>query len=200
LGKDSRGLMPKNQAQSGPERVEGTRRGGVLRTVETALERAAVGVAGWLRRHALDIAAGVAVVGGLFLLYAETLDLYRIVTPGGATSNAAGSIQTGADQHSWALGVIGVVIGAAALLARWTRQRLPAWAAVALAVLALGIVLIADLPDVTSAGLTTEIENGEAQPEAGFWTELVGAIAALGGAAGLAWGLSRDAATRRRSP
>ena len=52
-------------------------------------------------------------VGGLLLLYSETLDLYRIVTPGGATSNAAGSIQSGADQHSWALGVIGVVIAAA---------------------------------------------------------------------------------------
>jgi cytochrome bd-type quinol oxidase subunit 2 len=117
------------------------------------------------------------------------------------TSNAVGSIQSGADQHSWALGVIGVVIAAAAVLARWTRQRLPAWAAVALAVLALGIVLIADLPDVTSSGLTTEIETGEAQPEAGFWVELAGALAALAGAAGLAWGLSRDAAAvRRRGP
>ncbi len=192
--------MPKNQAQSGAEGSQTTRRKGVLRALEAVLERAAAGLAGWLRRHALDLAAALAVVGGLFLLYAETLDLYRIVTPGGATSNAAGSIQTGADQHSWALGVIGVVIGTAALLARWTRQRLPAWAAVALAVLALGIVLIADLPDVTSAGLTTEFETAEAQPEAGFWVELAGALAALGGATGLAWGLSRNAAARRRGP
>jgi hypothetical protein len=192
--------MPKNQAQSGSGGVKPSRAGGALRTLEAVLERAATGFAGWLRRHALDVAAGVAVVGGLLLLYAETLDLYRIVTPGGATSNAAGSIQTGADQHSWAMGVIGVMIGTAAVLARWTRQRLPAWAAVALAVVALGIVLIADLPDVTSAGLTTEIETGEAQPEAGFWTEVGGAVAALGGAAGLAWGLSRNAAIRRRKP
>jgi cytochrome bd-type quinol oxidase subunit 2 len=192
--------MPKSQSQSGAEGAGTPPPKGVLRTVEAALERAAARLAGWFRRHALDLATGLAVVGGLFLLYAETLDLFRVVTPGGVTSNAAGSIQSGADQHSWALGVIGVVIGAAALLARWTRQRLPAWAAVALAVLALGIVLIADLPDVTSSGLTTEIETAEAQPEAGFWVELVGALAALCGAAGLAWGLSRDAAARRRSP
>ena len=82
---------------------------------------------GALRRHGPGLAAAVAVLGGLLLLYAETLDLFRIVTPSGSVSNAAGSVRTGADQHSWALGVIGVVIGAgAAVLARVTRQRLPA--------------------------------------------------------------------------
>jgi uncharacterized membrane protein len=138
------------------------------------------------------------VVGGLLLLYAETLDLYRIVTPGGATSNAAGSIQSGADQHSWSLGVIGVVIAAAAVLARWTRQRLPAWAAAMLAAIALLIVLIGDIPDVTSSGLTTEIETGEAEPQSGFWVELVGAALALAGSAGLALQLSRGRTPRRR--
>jgi uncharacterized membrane protein len=132
-------------------------------------------------------------------LYSETLDLYRIVTPGGVTSNAPGSIQSGADQHSWALGVIGGVIAAAALLAGWTRQRQPAWAAAALAVIALGIVLIGDIPDVTSSGLTSEIETAEAEAQAGFWVELVGAILALTGAGILAWQLSRDAARRRGS-
>ena len=189
--------MPKSQAQSGTEGAGTGPRRGFLRTLEAVLERGAVGVLGALRRHAIDIAVGLAVVGGLCLLYAETLDLYRIVTPTGATSNAAGSIQTGADQHSWSLGVIGVVIAVAAVLARWTKQRLPAWAAVALAVLALGIVLIGDLPDVTSSGVTTEIETAEAEPQAGFWMELAGALAALAGTAALAWQLSRAAAARR---
>jgi hypothetical protein len=171
-----------------------------LRTVEAALERAAAAPFRWLRRHSLGALTALAVVGGLLLMYAETLDLYRIVTPGGATSNAAGSIQSGADQHTWALGIIGVVIAAAALLARSARQRLPAWAAAVMAAIALGIVLVGDIPDVTSSGLTTEIETGEAEPRAGFWVELVGAIVALSGAAALAWQLSQDAVRRRRSP
>jgi hypothetical protein len=196
-GKDSRGLTPKSQAQSGTEPVETGSAGRALRRLEAVLERAAGAVLRWLRRHSLTAVAVLAAIGGLLLLYAETLDLYRVVTPGGATSNAAGSIQSGADQHSWALGVIGAVIAAGALLARWTRQRLPAWAVAALAVIALAIVLIGDLPDVTSSGLTTEIETGEAEPQAGFWVELVGALIALGGSVALAWALSRDARAGR---
>ena len=190
--------MPRIEGQSGPEQSGRASRGGALRTVEAALERAAVAPVHLVRRRSLEILTGLAVAGGLLLLYAETLDLYRIVTPGGATSNAAGSIQSGADQHSWALGVIGAVIAGAAVLARWTRQRLPAWAAAMLAVIALLIVLIGDIPDVTSSGLTTEIENGEAEPQSGFWVELVGAVLALAGAAGLALQLSRAGARRSR--
>ena len=190
--------MPRNQAQSGPERPGDSSAVGALRTVEAALERAAAAPFRLLARRSVQAAAALAVVGGLLLLYAETLDLYRVVTPGGATSNAAGSIQSGADQHSWALGVIGVVIAVSALLAAWTRQRLPAWAGVVLAVMALAVVLVGDLPDVTSEGLTTEIESGEAEPEAGFWVELAGCGAALAGTALLAWLLSREAGRRRR--
>ncbi len=190
--------MPKNQAQSGSEPPATSPRGGFLRTAEAALERAAGAPFRLLSRHSLEAATVLAVVGGLLLLYAETLDLYRIVTPGGATSNAAGSIQSGADQHTWALGVIGVVIAGGALLARSTRQRLPAWAAVALAVIALGIVLVGDVPDVTSSGLTSEIETGEAEAQAGFWVELIGAVLALAGAAAVAWQLSHGAGRRRR--
>ena len=50
-----------------------------------------------------------------------------------------------------------------------------------LAAIALAIVLIADLPDVTSSGVTTEIEAGDAEPQAGFWVELAGALIALAG-------------------
>jgi hypothetical protein len=191
--------MPKNEAQSGPERSADSSAMAVLRAVESALERAAAAPFRLVARRAVLFAAALAVIGGLLLLYSETLDLYRVVTPGGATSNASGSIQSGADQHSWALGVIGVVIAVAAGLAAWTRQRLPAWAAAALAVIALGVVLIGDVPDVTSEGLTTEIESGEAQPEAGFWVALAGCGAALAGTATLAWLLSREAARRRRA-
>ena len=64
--------------------------------------------------------------------------------------------------------------------------------------IALLIVLIGDIPDVTSSGLTTEIETGEAEPESGFWVELVGAVLALAGSAGLALRLPRRGARRSR--
>jgi hypothetical protein len=143
-------------------------------------------VAGFARRHGLGIATGVAVLGGLLLLYAEALDLYRIVTPSGSVSNAVGSVRTGSDQHSWALGIIGVAAAAAALLARVTRQRLPALAAAMLGVIALVIALAVDLPDVTASGVTTDLEVGDAEPAAGFWFELVGALVLTAGAGLLA--------------
>jgi hypothetical protein len=137
----------------------------------------------FLRRHQAAIATGLAVLGGLLLLYAETLDLYRIITPSGSVSNATGSVRTGGDQHSWALAVMGVAAAVAAVFAYATRQRLPALASVTLGLAALIIALAVDLPDVTASGVTTDLEVGDAEPAAGFWMELVGAAALTVGAA-----------------
>jgi hypothetical protein len=149
-----------------------------------------------LRRRGPSLAAAAAVLGGLLLLYAETLDLYRIVTPSGSISNAAGSVRTGSDQHSWALAVIGVAGASACLLARATRQRLPALAGLTLGMIALVTALAFDLPDVTASGVTTDLEVGDAEPAAGFWIELVGAIVLTAGAAALAWLLGPRRAAR----
>jgi hypothetical protein len=140
----------------------------------------------FLRRHALGLATGVAVFGGVLLLYAETLDLYRIITPSGSVSNAAGSVRTGSDQHSWAFAVMGVAGAAAAVLARATRERLPALATAMLGVIALVVALAVDLPDVTAAGVTTDLEVGDAEPGDGFWVEVAGALVMTAGAAALA--------------
>ena len=59
------------------------------------------------------------------------------------------------------------------------------------------IVLVGDLPDVTASGLTTEIEIGEAEPAAGFWVELVGAVAGAAGAGGARAAARRAARARR---
>jgi hypothetical protein len=139
--------------------------------------------AGSLRRHGPGLAAAVAVLGGLLLIYAETLDLFRIVTPSGSVSNASGSVRTGADQHSWALALIGAAGAVACLLARLTRQRLPALAGLVFGVIALVIALAVDLPDVTASGVTTDLEIGDAEPAAGFWVELAGAVLLTAGAA-----------------
>lgn len=160
--------------------------------------------AGLVRRRRLGIAAAVAVLGGLLLLYAEALDLYRIVTPSGSVSNAEGSVRTGSDQHSWALGVTGVAGGAAAVFARATRQRLPALAAAMLGLIALVIALAFDLPDVTASGVTADLEIADAEPAAGFWFELAGAAVLTTGAGVLALLLPRmdrrvDTRARQRS-
>lgn len=139
-----------------------------------------------LRRRQMGIATALAVLGGLTLLYAETLDLYRIITPSGSVSNAAGSVRTGGDQHSWALAVMGVAAAGAAVLAFVTRQRLPALAAAMLGVAALVVALAVDLPDVTASGVTTDLEVGDAEPAAGFWMEIAGAVILTGGATLLA--------------
>jgi hypothetical protein len=152
------------------------------------------------RRHGPSIAAYVAVLGGLLLLYAETLDLYRIVTPSGSVSNATGSVRTGSDHHSWALAIMGGAGAAAAVLARVTRQRLPALAAAMLGVIVLVIVLAVDLPDVTASGVTTDLEVGDAEPAAGFWVELVGAVVLTAGAGMLASLLGPLRGRARQSP
>jgi hypothetical protein len=139
-----------------------------------------------LRRHGIGLATAVAVLGGLLLLYAETLDLYRIVTPSGSVSNATGSVRTGSDQHSWAFAVIGVAGAAAAVLGWVTRERLPALAAAMLGVIALVVALAVDLPDVTASGVTTDLEVGDAEPGDGFWVEIAGALVMTAGAAALA--------------
>jgi hypothetical protein len=140
----------------------------------------------FLRRHGIGLATAVAVLGGLLLLYAETLDLYRILTPSGSVSNATGSVRTGSDQHSWAFAVMGVAGTAAVVLARVTRERLPALAAAMLCVIALVVALAVDLPDVTAAGVTTDLEVGDAEPGDGFWVEVAGALVMTAGAAALA--------------
>ena len=95
-------------------------------------------------------------------------------------------MRTGSDQHSWALGVMGVAGAAAAVLARATRQPLPALAAATLGVIVLVIALAVDLPDVTASGVTTDLEIGDAEPAAGFWVELAGAVVLTAGAGVLA--------------
>jgi len=53
-------------------------------------------------------------------------------------------------------------------------------------VAALVVTLAFDLPDVTASGVTTDLEVGDAEPAAGFWMELVGAVVLTAGAALLA--------------
>lgn len=135
----------------------------------------------------IELATITVLIGAVLLIVSEFLDVFRIEGVNGATIGAS----SGADNHGYALLVIGVAALAAVFIARSTRQALPAFAAAALGVIALGIVLIVDLPDTASSGLTASHRIGDAHPAIGFWVELIAALMVAGGGAAIAWG-TRD--------
>ena len=115
------------------------------------------------------------------LIVAEFLDLYRV---------QRGAIvvreQTGGDHHSYALLVAGAAAIAAVLVARSTGAWPPAAAAATMGLLALFVVLFGDLPDANSSGLTADARIAEAEPAAGLWVELAGAVLTTTAGAALA--------------
>jgi hypothetical protein len=135
----------------------------------------------WTRvaASALTLATVAALVGGALLVLSSFLDVVRFVDIRGNLIPGAEATREG----TGAMAVIGVAAGLAALFARWSEHSMPAIACAALGAVALAIVLVADLPDVTSSGLTRGREIGEADPGPGFWVELAGAVVTL--AAGL---------------
>jgi hypothetical protein len=133
-------------------------------------------------RRGIEVATIVVIVGAMLMIVSEFLDVFTVEGVNGATVGSS----TGAENHGYALLVIGVAALAAVFFARSTREPLPAFAAAALGVIALGIVLIVDLPDTMSSGLTESHRIGDAQPAIGFWVELVAALMVAGGGAAIA--------------
>jgi hypothetical protein len=148
------------------------------------------GVSNALRAHALTIVTVAALVGASLLVLSKFLDVVRFVDLDGNLIPGAEATRKGTS----AMLVIGLAAGVAALFARWAEHSLPALACAALGALALAIVLIGDLPDVTSSGITGGKLIGEANPGPGFWIELAGALVTT--AAGLL--MARLLALQRR--
>jgi hypothetical protein len=183
-------------SEKSPKRASQGEFGALLKRVSPAVEwlsnrartlPSAVGRA--LHAHAVGLVTVLAIVGATLLVLSKFLDVVRFV-------DIAGQLLPGADatrEGSWAILLIGVMAGLAALLARWADHSLPALACAALGAAALAMVLIGDLPDVTSSGINSAKLIGEADPGAGFWIELAGAV--LTTAAGLA--LARLLTVRR---
>jgi hypothetical protein len=145
-------------------------------TAENAPKRRSQAV---FRIPALGLATVAAVFGAALLAAAEFVDLYHVVGASGELVAGAKATQTGGEHHHYALLVIAVAVVFATLFARWTEQPLPAMGVAALGLITLAVVLIGDLPDVTSSGITKTPEIGDAQPAAGFWLELAGALVTL---------------------
>jgi hypothetical protein len=150
--------------------------------LEAGLERILVGfgrvrLAVWreLRERALMLATIGALVGAALLVLSNFLDVVRFVDLSGALIPGAEATREG----TAAMAMIGVAAGLSALFARWVEYSLPALASAAFGASALAIVLIGDLPDVTSSGITSGKLIGEANPGPGFWVELAGALVTL---------------------
>jgi len=169
-------MSVENGPESTPERSRG-------QAFEAGLERilegfAAARRAAWarIRVHGLTLVTVTALFGAALLVLSSFLDVVRFV-------DLSGQLIPGADatrQGTAAMVVIGIAAGVSALFARWAEHSLPALACALLGAIALAIVLIGDLPDVTSSGITSGKLLGEAQAGPGFWVELAGALLLLG--------------------
>lgn len=119
-------------------------------------------------------------LGAALLMLAEFLTLYEIraamaVPEGGSSSVGA--------HHSYALAPIAILLVPMALGAVRGGSLPAALATLALALAAVAITLLVDLPDVNETGLIGEAyEQAEARPRVGFYVETLGATLAFVGA------------------
>lgn len=134
--------------------------------------------------------------GAAVLFASELMTTFQFIPPGGEPL----CTQQAADRHHFALGVLAIFAVGAVVLAVLSASK-PAAISVAIAgLLGLLLFLIVDLPDANNIGTlgsscssipSQSFFDAKAVPQAGFWLEMVGALAlALSGAA-LAT-LSRD--------
>ena len=185
-----------SRALSTENRPDEPRQGGLEAGVERILAGFETGRrAAWraFRAHALTIVTVAALVGAALLVLSKFLDVVRFVDLGGEPIPGAESIRKGTS----AMVVIGIAAAIAALGARWAEHPLPALACAALGAIALAMVLIGDLPDVTSSGITRGKLIGEANPGPGFWIELAGAVITTAAGLALARLLALDQARSR---
>jgi hypothetical protein len=139
------------------------------------------------RERLLELVTITALLGGCLLIIAEFLTLFEISSHGIVVKE-----QAGGTNHAYAMLVVGVGTIVATLLARATEQRPPAVGIIVLAAFALAFALLGDLPDATRSDLVRGARIADASPALGLWTELAGAIIALGSGLALLALLRRD--------
>lgn len=136
---------------------------------------------------ALACAAGAAALGA-----SELMNTFEFVPPGGEAVDVPGSAEA-SERHNYAMLVLAVFALGCLILGllaqarssekgdRMDALRLISFFAVAVAgVVALLIFLIGDLPDVNKIGTIDDerqsFVDAKAEPQAGFWLELVGSV------------------------
>ena len=133
------------------------------------------------RRFAVVLLAPL-VVGAALLIVAEFLPLYEIRA---VTAVPAGGHKSTGAHHGYALLVVGLALLPMAWGAVRGGSRPAAFAALALALIALFVALVIDLPDLNETGLIGRTyDQAEARPRVGFFVETLGATLAVLGAIG----------------
>lgn len=136
---------------------------------------------------------GLAAVAGIALIVTELTTLIHIDVASGSCKLiqdtnpklADECITTGAERHGFALIALGLLVLAMGWGAVRGGSRPAALALVVAGLVALGIWVLADLPDIHDEGLIgRDYDRAEAAPGIAFWLELVGGVGAV--AAGVA--------------
>jgi hypothetical protein len=127
------------------------------------------------RERLIGLVTIAALLGGALLILAEFLTLFDIQSRGVVVKQ-----QAGGSHHAYGMLVLGAATIGAALVSRSTEQWPPAVGIIVLGGFALAFALIGDLPDATRTDLVRGARIAHARPALGFWTELTGAIVALG--------------------
>jgi hypothetical protein len=131
-----------------------------------------------------------ACIAGAGVLFAsELMTTFQFVPPGGQPL----CTQQAADRHHFALGVLAIFAVAAVIVAVLGASKPAAIAVAVCGVAALLLFVVLDLPKVDNLGTVGDscgsiasqtFSEAKAVPQAGFWLEMVGALAlALSGAA-----------------
>jgi hypothetical protein len=133
---------------------------------------------------AFACAAGSAMLGA-----SQFMDMFHLVPPGGEALN---EVVSSSDQHGYAMLVLAglsLLLLVVSLLVEPDGERRGLWqvtvVGIAVAgVLALLLFLTVDLPDVNKIGTVDDpgesFQDAKAEPQAGFWFELVGSLVLAG--------------------
>jgi hypothetical protein len=132
-------------------------------------------------------------VGALMLIASEFADTFAY-RAGGAVLE----VSHGGGRHDFAFLLLGVFAIAAILTAFATGSKPAAIAVATTGALALLLFLLIDLPDAGAKGTFAGFVQSKADPQAGYWLELIGAIVLLIGGTALA-AMRRPATIPRRA-
>lgn len=144
-------------------KTEDSRRGGAFRAGFPALAPLPAAL----------LFAGLA--GGLLLVAAELSTVVEVSVEGSVIDRVGG-----ADQHSWAVGLLGVIALALAVAAVVVPSRTAALGLAAIGAVVLVVAFAGDLPDATRTGLTRDFARASAAPGRGLYLELGGAVLLVG--------------------
>ncbi len=113
----------------------------------------------------------------VLLIGSELLTMFEFVNSGGEPLDSQGA----GDRHGNAMFVIAAFAIGSTFFAVWAASRPAAIGVATMGAIALLVFLLVDLPDAGQVGTLDDARqsflNAETVPQAGFWLEMVGALA-----------------------